>query len=222
MVISHKMNESEMGYRGSKSVLALSASTVKEQRVDGSCFGISPKLRCTLMGFERNYPVKIPSKQLNNFYSTVNISNTVLKPWFVTGFTDAEGCFCTSMEQVDKYKTGWRVKSLFEIGLNKRDLDLLYQIKTFFGGIGTFSEDKKANVLKYQVVKIGDLKNTIIPHFQKYPLITQKAADFLLFEQVVELMEKDAHLNMNGLQKIVNIKASAPTGEFRYFIQSSS
>ena len=34
MVISHKMTESEMGYRGSKSVLL--NSTVKEQRVDGS------------------------------------------------------------------------------------------------------------------------------------------------------------------------------------------
>jgi len=163
-----------MGNRGSKSVLVSQTNIVKEQRVDGSYFGISPKLRCTLMGFERNYLVKIPSKQLNKktFYSTVNISNTVLKPWFVTGFTDAVpsltmrvGCFCTSMEQIGKYKTGWRVKSLFEIGLNKRDLDLLYQIQFFFGGIGTFSEDKKANVLKYQIANIGDLKNTIIPHF---------------------------------------------------------
>jgi hypothetical protein len=37
--------------------------SVKEQRVDGSYFGLNPKLRCTLMGFERNYPFKIPSKQ---------------------------------------------------------------------------------------------------------------------------------------------------------------
>ena len=33
-VTSHKMNESEMGYRGSKSVL--DSNIVKEQRVDGS------------------------------------------------------------------------------------------------------------------------------------------------------------------------------------------
>ena len=63
MVTSHKMNESEMGYRGSKSVLLNSA--VKEQRVDGSYFGFYPKLRYTLMGFERNYQVKVLSKQLN-------------------------------------------------------------------------------------------------------------------------------------------------------------
>ena len=58
------MIENEMGYRGSKSVLV--TSTVKEQRVDGSYFGIIPRLRCTLTGCERSYQIKIPSKQLNN------------------------------------------------------------------------------------------------------------------------------------------------------------
>jgi hypothetical protein len=40
---------------------------VKEQRVDGNwCINLKlMHLRCTLMGFERNYQIKIPSKQLN-------------------------------------------------------------------------------------------------------------------------------------------------------------
>jgi hypothetical protein len=58
------MKETEMGYRGSKSV----STTVKEQRVDGSWDVMNKNtiqsLRCTLMGFERNYPNKIPSNQL--------------------------------------------------------------------------------------------------------------------------------------------------------------
>ena len=39
MVITQKMIENAMGNRGSKSVLV--SSIVKEQRVDGSCFGLS-------------------------------------------------------------------------------------------------------------------------------------------------------------------------------------
>ena len=62
------MNESEMGYRGSKSVLL--SDTVKEQRVDGSYCNLAKsklmQLRCTLTGFERNYQVKIPSKNIHN------------------------------------------------------------------------------------------------------------------------------------------------------------
>jgi hypothetical protein len=65
--------EREMGDRVYKSVISNDIA-VKEQRVDGSRYGnILPCLRCTLMGFERNYPVRIPSNQLNNLrpYSTV-------------------------------------------------------------------------------------------------------------------------------------------------------
>jgi hypothetical protein len=66
------MSENEMGYRGSKSVYI--KDTVKEQRVDGSCC-IKSKLmllRCTLMGGESRYPVKIPSNQINilKYYSS--------------------------------------------------------------------------------------------------------------------------------------------------------
>jgi hypothetical protein len=71
------MIEREMDYRGSKSesteLSSVINSSEKEQRVDGYYFGINPKLRCTLMGFERNYRIKIPSKHLiKNYYSTNN------------------------------------------------------------------------------------------------------------------------------------------------------
>jgi hypothetical protein len=70
MVTSYMMIEKEMGYRGSKSEItelaAVKTISVKEQRVDGSCFGSGryPKLRCTLMGFERYYQISIPSNQI--------------------------------------------------------------------------------------------------------------------------------------------------------------
>jgi len=92
MVTSHKMIENEMGYRGSKSGI----KPVKEQRVDGSWFLASQakNLRCTLMGFERSYQIKIHSKQLNFKRNiTTLVQNHKLNPWFVTGFTDGEGSF---------------------------------------------------------------------------------------------------------------------------------
>jgi hypothetical protein len=44
------------------------------------------------MGIERNYPIKILSKQLNLnklYFSTLN-AMPKLNPWFVTGLIDAE------------------------------------------------------------------------------------------------------------------------------------
>jgi len=52
----------------------------------------------------------------------------------------------------------------------------------------------------------------VIDHFDKYPLITQKLADYLLFKQAFELVKRKMHLTPEGLQKIVNIKASINLG----------
>jgi len=94
-VTSQKMNENEMGNRGSKSDLNTSnkSKSVKEQRVDGSCcFSCKLKLlRCTLVGGESRYRIRIPSKQLNvKNLSTFNYPSKV-NPWFWSGLIDAEG-----------------------------------------------------------------------------------------------------------------------------------
>lgn len=89
------MIENEMGYRGSKSVLVF--NIVKEQRVDGSWWIKPIHLRCTLMGFERNYPIKIPSNQLNvKKFSTFNYSSNV-NPWFWTGLIDGANLSLSSV-----------------------------------------------------------------------------------------------------------------------------
>jgi hypothetical protein len=49
-------------------------------------------------------------------------------------------------------------------------------------------------------------------HFKKYPLLTQKAADLLLFKQAIKLVNDKAHLTVEGLNQIINIKASMNLG----------
>ena len=48
----------------------------------------------------------------------------------------------------------------------------------------------------------------IINHFDTYPLLTEKRADFELFKQIIDIISRKEHLSEIGLQKIVNIKAS--------------
>jgi hypothetical protein len=115
MVTSQKMSENKMGYRGSKSEILIPQPnfiSVKEQRVDGSwCTKFKPMhLRCTLMSFEKNCPIKIPSKQLIKNFSTIN-SLFKVDPWFLTGFTDAEGSFSIIIDRNEKRTLGWRVQT---------------------------------------------------------------------------------------------------------------
>ena len=64
----------------------------------------------------------------------------------------------------------------------------------------------------YSISKVKDLTNIIIPHFEQYFLLTQKAADFILFKQIVKLMNTKAHHSIEGLHQIINIKASMNSG----------
>lgn len=54
----------------------------------------------------------------------------------------------------------------------------------------------------------------IIPYFDKYPLITQKKkkADFILFKQIIDLINKKEHLTIEGIQQIVALKTSLDLG----------
>jgi len=125
MVTSYKMSENEMGDRGSKSDFITSLRSVKEQRVDGSYFGsiLKPKLRYTLMVFERNYQIKTPSKQLNiKNLSTIIKRTSNVNPCFWTGLIDAEGSFSILIIKRIKRSLGWSVELKFKIGLHKRVL----------------------------------------------------------------------------------------------------
>jgi LAGLIDADG endonuclease len=210
MVTSHKMNENEMGYRGSKSGL----SPVKEQRVDGSWCKKPMHLRCTLMGFERNYQIKIPSKQLNKqCYSTLSRSslNNKLNPWFITGFADAEGCFSFAIKPDAKSKLKWRTSPLFVIKLHIKDIAQLELIKSslMVGKIRTNGINSVA--CAYVVESIKELK-IIVDHFNKYPLVTEKASDYLIFKQCFEIIKQREHLTEKGLLNLIGLKSSLNWG----------
>lgn len=63
-----------------------------------------------------------------------------------------------------------------------------------------------AESAQFRVYALEDL-NVIIHHFDKYPLLTNKQSDYLLFKQVVNLMEEGKHFTLEGLNNIVSIKA---------------
>ena len=225
MVTSLKMSENEMDNRGSKSTI-LNSFVVKEQRVDGS-WSIKPDLidlRCTLRGFERNGGiklgfnmqqnwnsyVKIPSKQFGlKKFSTYN--SNIINPGVWSGLIDGEGSFSVIVDKNKTRKLGWRVQLKFQIGLHTKDLNLLYLLQKYLGGIGSIHLVPNRKIVNYSINSIKDL-NKLILHLEKYPLLTQKAADFLLFKQTVKLVNNKDHLTVEGLNQIVNIKASINLG----------
>lgn len=58
----------------------------------------------------------------------------------------------------------------------------------------------------YRVNKLNDIINVIIPHFDRYYLITQKQIDFKVFNNIISLISKGEHLNKNGMIEILKLK----------------
>jgi hypothetical protein len=73
-------------------------------------------------------------------------------------------------------------------------------------------------------LRVSGLKNLriVLNHFDKYTLITQKLADYILFKQAVKLIEQKEHLTREGLLKLVGIKASVNWGLSDKFKESFS
>nr|QID02896.1 hypothetical protein [Orbilia oligospora] len=148
-------------------------------------------------------------------YSSLSESNLSLKNLdnnYVAGFSDGESSFSVSVLKNKGSKIGWKVLARFVICLHKKDLDLLKRIQFSFGGIGSIYIKESHSVAYYTVNSVSDLTNVIIPFFFKNLLLTNKRADFILFNQIIELINQNEHFCMEGLQKILNIKASINIG----------
>jgi hypothetical protein len=143
-----------------------------------------------------------------NFSNKTKIPNN-LDPNWITGFTDAEGCFTVIISK--RSTSNWRVQVSFEINLHKKDIMILHLIKEFCD-VGLISSSLNRNKCVYRVTKIEDLINVIIPHFITYPLLTQKYSDFLLWVKVIKIMSKKEHLIPSEFNTILRYYTSINKG----------
>jgi hypothetical protein len=121
---------------------------------------------------------------------------------YLSGFTDGEGCFSVSFNLRSKFSTGIEVRPSFSISQHKRNLKFLNEIREYFK-VGGIRYSKKDNNYKYEVRSVKDLTNKVIPHFEKYPLKSNKLADFLIFKEVCNLIITSKHLNKKYLEIII-------------------
>ena len=218
-VIYYK-KETSINYRGSKSITTLQNFItknviVKEQRVYGSWQGLNPSLRCTLMDNVSCYQI---SSFFNQFYShrfyttVVQLSEKQIRfnDWFLTGFVDGEGCFSIDIAKSKVYKTGWQIKLRFSIGLHKKDQAILEYIQIYLGVGHIYKQG--LNSVRFVIQSIEDLTK-ITEHLDLFPLFTEKRRDYELFKIALSIMQKNEHLTVDGLKKIVALKLSINWGK---------
>ena len=145
----------------------------------------------------RNYSTLVATPQCS-------VENFNIDPWWVTGFLDGEGCFHVSITENKNYQLAWQVRPRFQIGIHVKDKALLEDVKNYLRVGKIYKSGPELIQLKVQSLKQLE---TVINHFDKFPLKTKKRSDFKLLKMVIIKIKRKEHLTLLGLQAILAIRA---------------
>ena len=122
--------------------------------------------------------------------------------YYLTGFVDAEGCFCISLKQQKSAKVKWVLDPVFHVTQHKDGKYILEMLKNILKCGNIIKKYGQDNTLQFYVHSRKDLTECIIPFFRKHKLIT-KQKDFEIFAEIVEALSKHRHGNLNDFRKLL-------------------
>jgi hypothetical protein len=147
-----------------------------------------------------------------------------IESW-ITGFTDGEGCFSVSLIKNKTSKCGWQVFPEFVITQGEKSLSALHIIQGHFQCGKIFVnkryDNHNENIYRYCVRSVSDLKNEVIPFFERNQLKTAKLNDYKIFKQIVIMMFKSDHLSEKGMNKIALLIEGMNRKKKSRFLKSS-
>ena len=132
---------------------------------------------------------------------------------WITGFVDGEGCFHVGINPHQEMTAGYQVLPEFTVVQHKRDVQVLYALKAYFGcGVVRVNHGDR---MAYRVTSKKHLLKHIVPFFVEHPLKTKKNVDFKKFRKTLLMMDEDVHLKAEGVEKIRKIAAQMNRGDSR-------
>lgn len=132
-----------------------------------------------------------------------------IDPWFLTGFTDGDGCFSLSIFKAKDAKQGYKVKQVFQIKIlnTPENYKFLESVQDLFNG----HIDNNGRYLIYVVSNLEDLVK-IKDFFLLYPQQTTKRIQFEAWCKALDLVQAKKHLTLEGLEFCVALKGYFPLG----------
>ncbi len=135
---------------------------------------------------------------------------------YISGYVDGEGCFTVSISPRAKLRAGWEVRPSFSVSQNGDRAEVLYALQAYFG-CGSIRPDRSDKTLKWETRRLEDILERVVPHFERWPLMSGKQHDFERFASVCRLMATGEHRSRSGLIRIVELAGNMnPSGKRRY------
>jgi len=145
----------------------------------------------------------INNKLPNSIVHNKEVVNITLNDAWLSGFTDAEGCFNVSVSTNSRYATGFVIKIRFLLDQNSEFI--LYKIRNLFGfgSVKLRSETKKT--YRYDSTGYNNMIE-ICEYFDKFPLRSKKAKSISKWTTILKMVINKQHLTSEGLETIKMLK----------------
>src|SRR3954471_13715445 len=102
---------------------------------------------------------------------------------YISGYVDGEGCFTVSISPRAKLADGWEVRPSLSVSQNGDRAEVLQLIQAYFG-CGSIRPDRSEKTLKWETRRLEDILSRVIPHFDRFVLLSGKRLDFECFARI--------------------------------------
>lgn len=137
---------------------------------------------------------------------------------YISGFVDGEGCFSVSFTKRPRFLVGWETKPSFSVSQNRDRAQQLFIMQQHFG-CGFMRDGVTDNTIKYEVRRLNDLLEKVLPHFERYPLLSAKQRDVESLKEICLIMKQNEHITPCGMRKILPIAFSMNSSGKRKYSQ---
>jgi hypothetical protein len=134
---------------------------------------------------------------------------------YIAGYVDGEGSFSVSVQRNRSCKLGFQLVPEFHVSQNGDRAQVLELIRERFGCGYIKPNSKRDRALVFVVRDREDLITSVIPFFERVPLLSAKHADFEKFAIVVRNMALGRHLTLAGFGELLDLVLSM-NGEGRF------
>lgn len=131
-------------------------------------------------------------------FKNIAVSVTLQDAW-LSGFTDAEGCFKVSITTNARYALGHVIKMRYI--LDQKDSSILEIIRNLFGFGKVALRSQTDGVYRYTATGFKSM-NDVISYFKLFPLFTNKGRSFDKWLIIHNIVSNKLHLTEEGLGKV--------------------
>ncbi len=135
---------------------------------------------------------------------------------YIAGYVDGEGSFSVSVQRNPTCRIGFQLVPEFHVSQNGDRAQVLELIRDRLGCGYIKPNSKRDRALVFVVRERRALLESVIPFFERVPLLSSKRADFEKFARIVKEMARGHHRSVAGFGELLEVALSMNgSGRFR-------